>query len=223
MLNGVYKLLAESESGLVSEAQTDKTNKSPPQPIVEVTVEDPCEGFKRLRDAVDMEHCCNHFYRITGTLSCFEKPLFNQVQIEEIAKILKITIGQAAFLSEAEQFIENSKLLNLSINHNHNDNHNHNHNGEIEKKHRLGVKRRLLQENPDLKDLEKEKMKEELEELYSEQLKRFEQAKRTRSRIVDNITSSASASRPPPSKSETKGVGNHDNASSSLIATVATK
>lgn len=145
--------------------------------ISEITVEDPAEGFQNLRDLVDME-----WY------------LQLHIQKQKPLPELKLTSGQLHFVQNCFEFHKLS-LLSLSL-----DDQNQNltllkkrtieeaegnigvnkisQEKEVEyrkklKDFRLGNKRYLLQQNGDLRGLEKEKMQKELGELYDELEKRF--------------------------------------------------
>ena len=84
--------------------QLIKTRKD----VTELTVEDPCEDFQRLRDVVDLEWGLSE-----GVLSWDKPPpKLSTDTIGEAAKLLKITTAQAQFILECNHyFVLNSNLF----------------------------------------------------------------------------------------------------------------
>ena len=141
--------------------------------IVEVTVEDPCEGFQRLRDAVDVEWALCKSADCLRIRNCG----FNEdVDVEELSKILKIIPLQVQFVLNT-LFVLN--LLNKSTCVG--DKRSLNNESVDEKKlelemktFRLKVKKQLLNSNRDLKGLSKKDMQYELNVLYEEYFRRIQ-------------------------------------------------
>lgn len=150
--------------------------------VVEITVEDPAPGFQNLRDIVDVEHVSRQiqvklnddpsrrelFSRESLTV-CLE-----QHSVDSVAMCCKITKGQAQFAISALQYLalpmEDSCVAAESVSVVQ---------GEELKLFRLTVKRQLLNANKDLKRLSKEDMQRQLEDLYQEQLERFQRAQKS--------------------------------------------
>jgi GNAT superfamily N-acetyltransferase len=125
--------------------------------VIEVTVEDPAEGFSRLRDAVDVEWLLLNKAYIREVNS-------NKIIEAATARRIKIKITQYIFALEALEFMKLSRK--------------HVTTGQDEgedycREFRLKVKRRLMKDNADLKTASKEKLREYLDELYEEMKLRY--------------------------------------------------
>ncbi len=156
----------------------------PSQGLVEVTVEDPAPGFQSLRDACDIEwlHTQTSSYDISSN---------DSNEIEALAHKLRITIGQAVYLREVSQYATLKDKYHQIDN---NDNSDGVQSISLEaenqwKAFRLTIKRRFLKEKPEIKNLTKPKMQEELEALYNEQRERYERGYKTRQRLINRENS----------------------------------
>lgn len=130
--------------------------------IVEVTVEDPSEGFSRLRDAVDCEWLC---------LSQAWTPDLLDARDDvktALARRLKITQSQLVFALEALQFIRISRSSEDDEE------------VDVFKEFRLKVKKQLLKENAEIKAAPKEQMQRYLEELYADRTQRYLRVEKNR-------------------------------------------
>ena len=133
--------------------------------IVEVTVEDPAEGFSKLRDAVD----CELVFRKSDWRSMLES---SEKERTEAAKLLKMKFSQYTFSLEALEYIELSRTCGSE----HADD-------EIVdplRSFRLKVKKQLMKENAEVKSAPKERMRAYLDELFNERKERYEQVLKNR-------------------------------------------
>ena len=143
--------------------------------VVEVTVEDPAPGFQRMRDSVDFEWASEISRKISDVTDIHALPA--------IAQELKLTLAQTNFVLEAWQYSSaclatdaaaaNAKLAKRGGEGGDNDNDDDEEDG-IMRAFRIGVKRRLLRANGDLRGLAKPDMQRELETLYQEQQQRYD-------------------------------------------------
>lgn len=146
-------------------AQRDDNN------IVEITVEDPAPAFQALRDACDQEWLLH----LTGSLNV---PSGDTSALDGLARKLCLTSGQVYFLREMSDYSNlkdkyPSEQDTATI--------------ESEKEwktFRLSVKRRLLNEQPDIKSLPKKDMQSELDNLYSKQLERLDRGLKSRQKLL---------------------------------------
>lgn len=139
--------------------------------ITELTVEDPCIGFSRLRDSVDFDRFIESYVEQidsnwTARLPSIDTPA------DKLACELKITLKQAQFVLEAYEFLK----VQLVKGNEENDKSSTSTVEEEFVRFRLRVKKRLLNENKDLKYVSKEKMKQELAQLFAEETERFDAA-----------------------------------------------
>ena len=95
------------------------------------------------------------------------KLIGNPSLVSDVAAALKITAAQTAFAIEAVHY------MNIPED-----------NQEALRSFRLGVKRRLLRSNKDLKSLEKAKMQEALEDLYKEEQLRYDSVRKSREKVL---------------------------------------
>jgi hypothetical protein len=175
--------------------------------IIEVTVEDPCPGFERLRDIVDYEWAVQQ---------CANKKWWEEKDID-LASHLKIIKSQAIFIQEAYEYLE--LIQTLSTHYKKEDveeiqeekkessqevHHTIHQMTDLEKlaflhekvedhvnfpQFRLKVKRHLVKEYKDLKYLDSANMKKELSKLFNkERMNRFHHILRAAYRLglVDN-------------------------------------
>lgn len=182
MLLGVYRLAAERAN------------------VCEVTVEDPCPGFERMRDTVDCEwlllalpksESAERLEASSGSSpvsSAAESwlQLLTEQDRSTYPKVLKLTPGQTNFAFEAVQYtlLQQQQQQQQSAEA-----------GESEeddqqaRQFRLQVKRRLLGENVHIKSGGKEAMQKELEALYSEIVERFERCTKHCARVMRQLDS----------------------------------
>lgn len=137
--------------------------------VIEVTVEDPALSFQKLRDKVDFQWAKmklpinNHF------LSQSMKNM-----LATISKTLKTCHSQSIFVAEAlilhscVQHIKDKDTTGSPVL----DESKLNASDDF-RRFRLDVKRRLLQENPDIKGFNKERKLKILDEMFESELKRF--------------------------------------------------
>ncbi len=181
--------------------------------IIEVTVEDPCPGFQRLRDIVDYEWAVEQ----SKAAGESENKWWEESEVN-LSSSLKITKAQAVFVQEAYEYLQLINTLDAhykveddednaaenecaatTANH-----HSIDHMTDLEKlaflhkkvenhedfsSFRLKVKRHLLKENKDLKYLDSSKMKKELSKIFDkDRLNRFHHILRAMYRLglVDN-------------------------------------
>lgn len=133
--------------------------------VREVTVEDPCAGFQRLRDKADYTWYQQHFptqqpLELEGETKGKGKERPARTD-EEVAEKLRLTKPQAAFVLEVEQY----KYITS------------NSDGSTDvarlKQFRLQVKRQLLREDKELKDLPKQALQRELDGLFEDRVSRY--------------------------------------------------
>jgi hypothetical protein len=141
--------------------------------ITEVTVEDPAEGFSRLRDVVDCEWVFIH------------KSYEGMVDAKEedkvlIAKRLKITLSQYIFAIETLEYMQLKSVITTNDVDDETDD-------DVLRVFRLKVKRRLMKDHSEIKSASKDKMRIYLEELYEERRERYDNVIKnaTLKRIVD--------------------------------------
>ena len=142
---------------------------------MEVTVEDPCEGFQRLRDAVDLEWT---LVMKKPLLSDEERKLLSSgdvIDVENLntlARQLKLVPAQVQYILNTVAYrkltandgaIVGTKrpLPDKDISEN------------SLKKFRLRIKKQILKSNGDLLGLSKQRMQRELESMYKEAETRF--------------------------------------------------
>ena len=133
--------------------------------IVEVTVEDPAEGFSKLRDAVDVELVLTKSdWR--GMMDSSEKERI------EAAKSLKMKLSQYIFALEALEYMELTRACDTK---------------EFKDEvvdplrcFRLKVKKQLMKDNTEVKSAPKDRMRAYLDELFSERRERYDQVLRNR-------------------------------------------
>ncbi len=145
--------------------------------VVEVTVEDPAPGFQRLRDVTDTEWYLKHSAAEESNLNGYDK--HSKQVTEDIFSVdssycaraahgLKITKAQVELVVDVLQYLlvttHQNKIGDKDIS-----------GSSIPdlKRWRLGQKRKLLKKYPELKNLEKSEMQEELETLYQKHLERI--------------------------------------------------
>jgi histone acetyltransferase 1 len=167
MLLGVYRLAAEREN------------------VCEVTVEDPCPGFERMRDTVDCEWL---LLALTPKAAANAESWLQLVAGQDRAtypKRLKLTPAQTNFAFEAVQY---------TLLHQQQEQQEEQGGGDDEAKDdqqlrqfRLQVKRRLLGDNAHIKAGGKEAMQKELEALYGEMAERFERCRKHCVRVMGKI------------------------------------
>lgn len=87
--------------------------------------------------------------------------------VPDAASALKITVAQTAFAIEAIQYMSIPEDDQEAL-----------------RSFRLGVKRRLLRSNKDLKSLEKALMQEALEDLYKDEQLRYDSVRRSRENVL---------------------------------------
>ena len=135
--------------------------------IAEITVEDPAISFQRLRDKVDFQWARLKMQSMKDLLNHSTKEF-----VATISKTLKLCHTQSVFVNESIKLHaiilhikgndKNSVVDEMQLN-----------DSEDFRRFRLDVKRRILQENPDLKAFNKERKLKILEEMFEAELKRY--------------------------------------------------
>eukprot|EP01038_Epipyxis_sp_PR26KG_P012824 gene12824-17194_t len=167
--------------------------------VVELTVEDPAPGFSMLRDAVDFEWFISKMGLVDSKNNNNNSNIViirqflgdnNRNNIEFLQEKLKLTTNQLLFILDSLQYISIveeisslsvtqdssndtrnlQKLLLLSSNEIQSNN-------TLFPKFRLSVKRKLLNNNKELKSLPKTEMQKELSGLFDEEMTRFDKMK----------------------------------------------
>jgi hypothetical protein len=174
MLLAVYRIVAERPD------------------VVEVTVEDPCPAFERLRDAVDTEWAMQLFAgraaASSSTSGDDDKGVadvgagYDDIKLQlaaqsaktinaaELKEKLKLTTAQTNFAIECLQF---APIALAAVDTGNEVADVEKHSPEEYRVFRLAVKRRLLKDNSHLKAQPKDVMQKELDALFSEMLVRY--------------------------------------------------
>jgi hypothetical protein len=149
-------------------------------------VEDPCPGFQRLRDAVDMEWAL-----LVHKLSALKDKIVaggtgagvdssHVVEVTQVARDLKLVPAQVQFILNtiAYRQLKQQDVVHVGEKRTLDDTQDALPSAQTAvdalKKFRLGIKKQLLKANGDLKGLKKRDMQRELEVMYSEVQERFE-------------------------------------------------
>lgn len=133
--------------------------------VVEVTVEDPADGFSKLRDAVD----CEIVFTKTDWRSMLETSDHQKV---ESAKSLKMKYSQYVFALEALEYFHLTKdfdrdpVKNEVV--------------DILRPFRLKVKKQLMKDHTEVKSAPKDRMRVYLDELFDERRERYTQVLKNR-------------------------------------------
>jgi hypothetical protein len=164
--------------------------------IMEVTVEDPCEGFQRLRDVVDLEWALMRIMPSLHEFTCdaitnkISVPNAQDMDVSTIARKLKVVPAQMEFIldtisyhrlvrqqqksdsMQGESVVGQKRpIVDVSLLP---DETSAATVVDAMKKFRLKVKKQILKANGDLKGLSKRDMQKELEIMYKESQVRFE-------------------------------------------------
>ena len=164
--------------------------------INEITVEDPSDDFQTLRDLIDLEWYINHYIKERQEISTL-KLTSNQIhfiqncyefhQLKAIKESLNLethqNIGKKRLRIDEEEGNQTNRKEEEEINIQTNKEEEKEEERRQEyssklKEFRLKNKRYLLQQNGELKGLEKKKMQNELNELYQELEQRYEKVER---------------------------------------------
>lgn len=139
--------------------------------VFDVTVESPSPGFQQMRNIYDSIQAYNArlFHDILPldrsqelqgcTESDFQPELYDSKKQEEVRAALRITKQQVSRVYDGLAYLAFQRNFE-----------------PIEKKFRLHVKRRLYQEDPELKDCSNKR--ELLQDMYSDELQWFEKVPR---------------------------------------------
>lgn len=139
--------------------------------VVEVTVEDPCLGFCRMRDLTDIQWFFDNFVlkkSPNGDLLTSALNSISDSDIKRVSEHLKLTKLQTYFIQEALLYYE---LLSKHKNIRKESDKNH----EKYQDFRLRIKRRLMKTNDDIKSItNKESKINALDEYFKDEEVRFE-------------------------------------------------
>jgi hypothetical protein len=129
--------------------------------VSEMTVEDPCVGFQRLRDKADYAWYNSEYKSATNGNVDGEEQL--------VSRCLKIKKSQAVFVLEAKQYLTLLDAYKTK----HADNLSGFEDSPEFKTFRLSVKRRMTRTDPELKSMSKQDMQAELTELFNAEVQRY--------------------------------------------------